>query len=194
MVTIYFVRHGQDRDNVRHVLNGRRNQPLTALGKKQAKLAGQKLKNKKIEHIYVSPLKRCRQTAAIINKELGNVSVTIEPLLIERDFGVLTGRPEASIPEHTSKILRSHDGVNYFLDGKGTEPFSKVYSRAQRALKKISRSRKFKTVLIVAHNDIGKMLQAITKKITIMQSLKTKHISNAEVLVLSRSSRKYGKK
>ena len=43
MRKIFVIRHGQDTDNVRGILNGRRDTDLTDLGRQQAILAGQKL-------------------------------------------------------------------------------------------------------------------------------------------------------
>src|SRR3989344_845302 len=126
MPTVYLIRHGQDRDNARHILNGHRNQPLTALGKRQVRQTAQKLKTKKISVIYTSPLLRCRQTAAIASKTLGGVPITIEPLLTERDFGVLTGHSSADIKKYAKKIIHSH-GINYFINAPKAESFEKTY-------------------------------------------------------------------
>ena len=60
MLKIYLVRHGQDEDNLKGILNGRRDKPLTDKGIKQAKELSLKIKESDIEFdkIYSSPLKR----------------------------------------------------------------------------------------------------------------------------------------
>ena len=44
MVHLYVARHGQDEDNANGVLNGRRDRPLTDLGRRQAREVGLKMK------------------------------------------------------------------------------------------------------------------------------------------------------
>jgi broad specificity phosphatase PhoE len=58
MLNIYIARHGQDVDNERGILNGRRDSPLTKTGISQAKVESKKLTNLDIsfEAIYTSPL------------------------------------------------------------------------------------------------------------------------------------------
>ena len=67
---IYFARHGQTNYNLKNLCNDdiSKDVHLTELGKKQAQDVGEKLKNEKIEVIFVSELRRTRQTAEIINK------------------------------------------------------------------------------------------------------------------------------
>ena len=63
MGNLFIVRHGQDEDNANLTLNGRRDKPLTELGRQQAKTVATKLKNHQIDVIYSSPLKRAFETA-----------------------------------------------------------------------------------------------------------------------------------
>jgi len=183
MKTVYLTRHGQDYDNARHILNGHRNYPLTELGKKQARQAAKKLRRKKISLIYCSPLRRCRQTASIINEAIGDIPIIIEPQLIERDFGTLTGCHVDDIVLHGKKFLHTKK-IKYFMSAPSAEPFGKVLQRARRVIKKIRSDRRNGNVLIVTHNDVGKMLEAAAKKITITQSLSGKSISNCEIVKL----------
>ena len=67
---LFVIRHGQDEDNEKDILNGHRETNLTGKGKKQAKQAGAKLKRKKIDYIITSPLQRTFETACIIAKEI----------------------------------------------------------------------------------------------------------------------------
>ena len=101
MLQIYLTRHGQDEDNAKGILNGRRNKPLTNLGVSQAKELAKKIKLNKIhfDKIYTSPAKRTRQTAQIIADVLSLRKPTVVKELIERDFGTMTGVPIAKIVE-----------------------------------------------------------------------------------------------
>lgn len=180
---IFLVRHGQDEDNARGILNGRRDMPLTKFGSEQAYAVAQKLKEYDIEVIYTSPLLRAYQTAQIISDVIAVDKVVVDQHLIERDFGVLTGRPVTDIPRYADKIIVS-DKVNYFIEAKNAESFSALYYRAQEILNKIQKRHPDSTILIVAHGDIGKMIRGVHYGLNWEESLQTPFFSNAGILEL----------
>jgi probable phosphoglycerate mutase len=183
MRTIFVVRHGQDLDNANKILNGHRNEPLTSIGREQARLTGIKLLNKDIEIIFASPLNRAHETAFIIS-ELINVDniISMEDLK-ERDFGELTGKPLADIPKLTKHVYVG-DKINYFLDGPGVETFPKLMIRAKKVLKAIVKQSGDKNTLIVTHGDMSKMLRGAFYNWTWQQALDTPYMDNAEVIEL----------
>ena len=67
MTTIYIARHGQNEDNVRGILNGYRNLPLTDLGRQQARQLARHIKDRELvfDAVYASPLGRAFETAAV---------------------------------------------------------------------------------------------------------------------------------
>lgn len=71
---IIFVRHGQDK-----------NDKLTKLGIKQAKMIVNDLIYEKIAKIYSSPLERTQKTAKIISKYLKISEITLDNRLLERE-------------------------------------------------------------------------------------------------------------
>mgnify|MGYP001604004226 FL=1 len=184
MSKIFLVRHGQDTDNARSILNGRRNTNLTMLGRRQARIVAHKLQKFGIDIIYVSPLKRARQTASIIAKYLSIKRIIVDKRLVERNFGILTGKPISDIPRYTKKILRGHK-IIYFLRGKNVEEFPAVYRRGRQALKNIIRRHRNKSVLIVTHGDIGKMIRAAFFGWNWEKGLKTRYFGNTDILELS---------
>ena len=68
------------------------NPPLTQLGLRQAELLGKRMSREHLDHIYVSPLLRTRQTAAPILRELKRDEV-IEPWLEEIRSPIWHGSP-----------------------------------------------------------------------------------------------------
>ena len=89
-VTVFFVRHGAHAD-LGHRLTGRGNGVgLTEAGREQLKRAGQHVSRSRPNLIYVSPIQRARESAAIIGQMLGLVPQMAEAL-IEIDFGAWTG-------------------------------------------------------------------------------------------------------
>ena len=62
---LYLIRHGQSEGNVRQVFHGQFDYPLTAQGRQEALLCGEKLRDVPLTHCYASDLQRARDTAAL---------------------------------------------------------------------------------------------------------------------------------
>lgn len=187
MSKIFIIRHGQDTDNVQKILNGRHDTNLTDLGKEQARQAAQKLKqtlcDEKVSAVYVSPLKRCQQTAGIIVTELGLPAIQTHPDLIERDFGFFTGQKVADIRKLSNDYIIT-DQVDYFLTGEGVEEFPDAYQRALKVLDFIKTKHPGENIVLVTHGDFGKMLRAAYYGWTWEQGLKTPYFANTEIIIL----------
>ena len=184
MANIFIVRHGQDEDNAKGILNGRRDMPLTELGREQAKIAGGKLKDNQIDVIYCSPLQRTRQTAEIIAKEIGIDQVTTLDDLVEREFGIITGKPVADIPKYAGDKVLKTEHVLYFLEVEGSETFPEVLDRAKRVLDWVQEKHPTGNVLLATHGDLGKMIRAAYHGWTWEKGLMHSHLGNSEVLEL----------
>ncbi len=184
MPRITLVRHGQDTDNVAGLLNGQRDTELTELGRSQARQVAAKHRDNGISVIYASPLRRAHETAKIIAAELGIDEAKTEGELMERDLGVLTGKPVADIPLYASKRLQT-DRVNYFLEAEGAEDFPTLLARSRRLLDRIIAAHPNDNVLLVTHGDISKMIRAAYHRWTWEQGLKTPYFDNTGVLELS---------
>lgn len=185
MTNIYLVRHGEDQDNAKHVLNGHRDTELTNIGEKQAEKTGEELKKANIKVIYSSPLKRAYDTAKIIAEKIGIKDIIIDDRLKERDFGVLTGKSIKEIPDYTKNILRAR-GLDYFLDGEGIETYKDLYKKAQEFLNDIFRLNNKENVLVVTHGDTGGMLRTAYNNEPWEKEFEKPYINNAEIIRLSR--------
>ena len=94
----FFLRHGETESNLRGVVAGSSDVPLTGLGHAQARTAAALLKGRGITAIYASALRRARDTADYAARELG-LPVVIIPELAERNWGTLEGKPrELRVP------------------------------------------------------------------------------------------------
>ncbi len=185
MNKIFLVRHGQCTDNAAGILNGRRDTELTELGREQAKLAAEKLRDKGVHIIYASPLKRTFETAKIIGDALGINEITPHDLLVEREFGFMTGKPVADIPKLVEKVLIT-EKVNYFLEAKGAEDFSALMERSRKLLAEINQLHLDKNILLVTHGDTGKMIRAAYYGWSWEDGLKMSYFDNTEILELNR--------
>lgn len=189
-MNIYVVRHGQDEDNARGLLNGRRDHPLTAIGVAQSNEAAKNILASGIvfDVVYTSPLVRAKKTAQIISTALGLGEPTVLSDLVERDFGVMTGVPLSEVVERCSPDVLQSPTVNYFLSPENGETFPQVIERSQRLLAHLAADHKNKNVLLVTHSDTGKMLYAAYYDMPWKDALTQFHFGNSEMLKLSPDS------
>lgn len=191
MLKIYIARHGQNEDNAQGVLNGHRDLPLTETGREQAKQLALGITQEGIafERVYASPLSRAYETAEIVATALGLEKPTALPGLIERDFGVMTGKPVSEIEKWCGEEIIKTETITYFLSPQGAETFPELLVRAKRTLEEIEAHHKTGAVLLVTHGDIGKMLYASYYNIPWREILTMFHFGNSELLLLAHDSK-----
>ena len=146
MKRLYFIRHGESQFNIERRFAGRTDTPLTDEGRKQAKKAGQNARKLQIDLIVSSPLSRAYETAKIIAVEIGypEVSIEINPLLIERDYGSLSG-----------KIWAPDIDLDGIADIETAEGLIKRGLEALASLRQIE----VDNVLVVSHGSIGSAIR-----------------------------------
>lgn len=103
-MTIYLIRHGKTLGNLERRYTGVTDQPLCPQGR--AALAGRR--GPAAEAVYVSPLLRCRETAALLYPGAAQTAV---PGLQETDFGAFEG--------HTYEELKDSPAYQAWLDSAG---------------------------------------------------------------------------
>jgi len=90
-VTLLLVRHGESVGNVRGLIQGQRDEPLTDHGREQAAAVAERLKaDGGADRIISSPLSRAFATAEAIGCAF-DLPVTTDDRLMEYDFGELSG-------------------------------------------------------------------------------------------------------
>src|ERR1017187_10230084 len=99
---IYLIRHGQRGFSREVRFQGRVDSPLTDLGVAQAQAVGERLAAVARDDpgdwlIEASPLGRAKRTAEIIAQVMGLPAPSIEPRLIEVDYGALEGLTRAEV-------------------------------------------------------------------------------------------------
>lgn len=90
LTTFYIVRHGQTEANLKKIIQGHLDSPLTKLGKDQAMQTALKLKDVKFDKIFSSDLLRAKRTAEIITLER-KLAIETTKLLREQFLGSLEG-------------------------------------------------------------------------------------------------------
>src|SRR3989344_6084886 len=190
MLKIYLARHCQDMDNAKGILNGRRDELLSEKGIEQANEVATKIKESGIhfDHVYSSPLQRAHKTAEIITDTLGTKKPEVLEDLIERDFGIMTGKPQSTIKDVCSPNIVQSDTICYFLSPEGSETFPQLIERANKVLNEIKARYRNGNILLVTHGDFGKMIYTAYYGLDWREVLKMFHFGNSELLELSEES------
>lgn len=127
----YLVRHGQSEGNLKRFYCGHTDVELTETGIIQAKNMAKYFENIEIEKIYSSPLKRAYNTAMEISK-VKNIDITVNNLLMERNFGIFEGMSweeiEYTYPDEAKKFLEQDAKYN-FLNGESWDELLKRVSK-----------------------------------------------------------------
>jgi broad specificity phosphatase PhoE len=186
MLRIYVARHGQNEDNANGILNGHRDEPLTELGISQAhELADGILKaGLTFDATYASPLFRAYKTGEIICETLDIAPPVVLDSIIERDFGVMSGKKASDIERLCAPDIIKTDTITYFLSPEGAETFPTLLERAARALDQIKSEHPDGSVLLATHGDLGKMLYTSFYGFRWQDILTQFHFGNCELLLL----------
>lgn len=150
------VRHGETQWNTNGRFGGYTDVPLNEKGKEQAKSAGQKLMDEKIDRVYCSDLSRATDTAQAI-LEHHSLPVNYSKSIREMNFGKWEGLTYKQIleeyPEHSKAWVEDYTHVAC-LEGESLQMF---YDRIAQAFEKIKADvRDGETALIVAHSGVIK--------------------------------------
>ena len=166
MTTLYLVRHGETVDNANQIMQGQTQGQLNDNGIKQAQQFSDEWKDKPIDVIIASDLKRSIDTAQII-AEPHHLEVITTPLLRERDWGGFTGR---FIPDLKGEVWP--DDI---------ETLENLLSRAGEFIAYVKQTFPGKKVLAVGHGIINKAIQSVYFKKPMNE---IQRMSNAEVRTL----------
>jgi 2,3-bisphosphoglycerate-dependent phosphoglycerate mutase len=178
MAKLILLRHGESEWNQKGIWTGLTDIGLTEKGKKQAKLAGEKLKDLSIDFAFTSPLIRAKQTFEEIKSVLGIAVPAFEnKALNERDYGIYTGKNKWEIKKDVGEkqFRKIRRGWNTQI--QNGESLKDVYNRVVPYYKQeiLPKLKKGKNVLIVAH---GNSLRALVKH---LENISNEDISRLEI-------------
>ena len=153
MKRLYLLRHGQTEFNVKKLVQGRCDSPLTALGRKQAGMAAAWLKSHDVvpDKVVSSPLGRAMDTAQLVATELLGPDAAVEPCegIIERCYGTFEEGPHDALP------------TDVWDPGEDLVPFGGEGSRALQermvgTLTNLMGSEGIETLLAVSHGSASR--------------------------------------
>lgn len=147
------LRHGQTDWNIDLRLQGTADIPMNPTGIAQVELAARQLARHSWDFVLSSPLGRAKQTAQIVSGFLGIEQVAIEPLLLERSFGIGEGLTYAEWGEKYAKL----DEI------PGAESAAEVTRRSRLLLDHIGKEFFGAKVLAVSH---GALIRFVLSEVT----------------------------
>ena len=159
MKKVYVFRHGQTTANVEQTRDV--NPPLTELGREQAFILGNLLKDKNIRYLYSSYMDRANATAKIVGSVVGVENVEIMGGLEEVDQGILKGRPKnllVGLPENYQDLVSEIDtDIRY----PGGESKLEVRARILQAVLRAAKQTYADNVGIGSHGFAMRELMAV---------------------------------
>ncbi len=150
LTTLYLVRHGESEANAARRYAGQTDSPLTDRGRRQAEAVAAALRSIHLDRVISSDLSRARDTAAVIAREHG-LRVEIFPELREIDVGEAAGRAIVDMGQN-------FDVAGGFMQWPGGESLEQVAARVLSALARIVAASPGKTVCIVGHGGVTRIL------------------------------------
>lgn len=159
MKRLYLLRHGQTEFNVKKLVQGRCDSPLTDLGRQQAQAAAGWLKSHGVvpDKVVSSPLGRAMDTANLVATGLLGPGTAVEPCegIIERCYGTFEEGPHDALP------------TDVWGPGEDLVPFGGEGSRALQermvaTLTNLMSAEDTKTLLAVSHGSASRQFIKVT--------------------------------
>lgn len=123
-ITLVLIRHGETNANREHRYLGRTDEALSGEGICKLKQNKAFHKYPQADLLFTSPMRRCKETAAILYPQL---CPTVISEWTEMDFGAFEGR--------NYEELKKDERYQAWIDSGGTLPFPEGESREQFALR-----------------------------------------------------------
>jgi alpha-ribazole phosphatase len=165
MTRLLLARHGETAWNTSRRYQGQTDIPLNEGGRRQAKALAQRLSGEKIDAIYTSDLQRARETAEAI-AAFHELPVRADPRLREIAFGDWEGLTSEEIQGRDAESLTAWHDDPLHASPPGGEMLHQVARRAGAALAEITAGHPDRTVLIVAHGGILRVLLCLALEIS----------------------------
>jgi probable phosphoglycerate mutase len=153
---IVLLRHAHSTANLKGILAGRDNTVgLSERGQSEARSLIQTLSQYSFDAIYVSDLKRCKETIAPYLAHSGKKAERSR-VIMEMDYGRWSGKPLKKLSTLPLwNLIQSRPSLVRFPDG---ESFSEMHLRANQGVIDMTQGKK--CILVVSHGDVIKSIVA----------------------------------
>jgi broad specificity phosphatase PhoE len=162
---LYFARHGETDFNAAHRLQGQYQTSLNALGREQAAISGQLLRDlfarerrqANVFHYVSSSLNRARETMEIVRRVLGldPHAYATDERLMEISYGAWEGLTLAEVEAHEPGVLARRERDKWDFTPPGGESYRQVAKRVAEWYATLTRD-----TVVIAHGGVGRSLMA----------------------------------
>jgi alpha-ribazole phosphatase len=159
MTRIWLIRHGEPVEEAQHKCYGSFDFELSATGRAQMAQVAENLKTEAVAAVYTSPLSRALESARII-AAAQSCPVEVVADLREIDFGEFEGLPYDEIATRYPDLYRQWMETPTDVRFPNGETFAEMRVRVIRAFEAIQRERAGRTVAIVSHGGVNRILMA----------------------------------
>ena len=169
MAILVLMRHGQSLWNRENRLTGSVDVPLTETGRGEAIAAALQCSGLQFDIAYASTLSRARDTAALFLEKLGQfIPLITEPLLIEKNYGILQGLNKDRVKAEYGADVYDLMHRGYNVAPPGGESLRELGLRVQPFVRQVVGEdlRLEKNVLLVAHGNVIRSLVMMIEKLT----------------------------
>lgn len=158
---LYVVRHGETWANAEQRYLGALDPELTERGRHQAQAIGEQLPEG-LEALVVSPRSRAIETATLINQRL-KLPLEVVECFKERDVGVFEGLTQAEARQRYPELWAQNITRCWDAGPTGGESIGEVVKRVRDGLLELELRYPSKTIVIVAHGFVAKVVRALSK-------------------------------
>jgi broad specificity phosphatase PhoE len=153
---LLLVRHGESEGNATRTFTATPEVPITELGRRQARAAGQLILERYAPvRLVASSFRRAIQTAQLIGEVL-ELEAEIEPDVREQDLGELHGKPYESARD-------GYDGPIEAWRPPGGETLLEVQTRAIAVLERLIARHPGEQVVVVTHGGTTRAVWAYAR-------------------------------
>ena len=187
---IYLIRHGQSTSNLTRIFTGQVDADLTELGKAQARATAEFLKDKKIEAVYSSCLKRAYETAEPIAENIGLRVIPIKELN-EHFFGSWGSMSYDEVKEKYPleyDAFKNDIGIFKAPEGESSED---VRKRVSFAAEKIIKETEGKKIAIATPGIVIKSLLTFGQNKPITEMKNEPVVTNGSVTIVEYENGEY---
>ncbi|HTY79455.1 MAG TPA: histidine phosphatase family protein [Candidatus Bathyarchaeia archaeon] len=147
---LLLLRHGETAWNRERRYQGWTDTPLSATGVQQAEAAARELKEHAFAAVYASPLRRARDTAAVIARPHG-LEVETDPAFRELGFGEWEGLTLDEARSRDTALYQNWARTPHLVSPPGAETLAQARERVLAGLERLRAGHKDDVVCLVAH-------------------------------------------
>lgn len=190
-VPYILLRHAETESNARGIWHGATDEPISPMAVEETRNAAMRLRlvsDPRFMRIVSSDLRRAVQTAETIKESLGLSTISLDPLLRERDMGEWAGKSPCDIERQNPGILAAWE-QGTVVGPPGGETDYEVAARGLACLKRHAEPRDFLAV-VITH---GGIIRSIAKSLTGHHS-RVAHLAGRWVFLHSNGNFSMGRK